>query len=407
MKVCKQCVLNSNLVGVEINSDGLCNSCVTYAENKRFNKLFSKHLENKMLEVFESAKSNRNTYDALVLFSGGKDSTYLLNISKNKYNLNTLAFSVIHPLVNEVAAKNMEKTANKLNVDLIKFHVDENIYKQIMKYGLINGPTYGLTEFAGCELCSSLFKWLAVKMAIKLNIPVVLEGSDASQSDVAYFVDGDVMKEDLKNGKKPFGVTHDIFHDALGEKYRKSMYSCDYDELKDSRFPTFIAPFTFIEYDYVEKSKEFKDLGLESKHYKSLFTNCDAVPFFSYFSIMRYDCVSYIRHFANEIRRGYPNLMQLGLQDTEKSETLTKQVIEDLMTEFKNIVLFAVDKKLYSEDRNTPYKEQILSMAPTFHRVYGEQVCDILLNHILMINYYADYFDIDLRSIDYNCLQKA
>ncbi len=398
-KTCINCVLHADIPGITIGDDGLCSLCAHHKKFQQHEPRIKKYLLDEMENLFKSLKKQKRFYDVMVLFSGGKDSTILLKMAREKYGLNPLAVSVIHPLVNELASKNMETVAKKLNVDLIKIFPDENVFKKVIKHGILEGPKYGLGEFFGCDVCSFFHHWLPIQYAMKLDIPIILEGSDNSQLGEATFWQSEKVKQDAKQGKKPYNKVHDLVINALGEEYKGSIYDYNEGKIIQGPYPTVISPFSFIDYDYRKNFKEIEALGLQSKAFRSIYTNCSATPFFSYFSVKRFDCVSYIRHYATEIRKGYPNLMQRSLKDPDTTGVLDKELIEQLMSEYRNVVLYVAENKLKEETITDAEKKKLIGMAPMYITTFGEDVCDVFLHDLLQINYFADYFGVDLESI--------
>ena len=401
-KNCANCVLHSHVPGITINDEGICSVCEGFNKFKQHEPKVRKYLLEEMENLFKKAKSKDRPYHAMVLFSGGKDSTVLLKMAKEKYGLRILACSVIHPLVNEKAKKNMEDVPNKLNIDLVKLYPNETVYRKCIQNGIINGHKYGLGEFFGCEVCSFFHSWLSIRYAMKMDIPVILEGSDLSQTGEISYGQGERVREDAKKGKKPYGKVHDLVIDALGEEYKGSIYDYDEAEVLGGKYPTIISPFSFMDYDYRENFKKIESMGLQSKDFHAIYTNCSATPFFSYFTLKKFDCVSYIKHYANEVRRGYPNLMQrstVASEGTVASGVLNKETIEKLMEEYRDVVFYIVGNKLDNDNITDPEKEKMKRMAPTYMAIFGEEVCDIFLGDALEIPYYADYFGVDLENI--------
>lgn len=396
---CGKCVLHSRVPGVTINENGICSKCENHSSDAKVSQKMSKYFSIKLNNLLAKVKEERHPYDAVVLFSGGKDSTFLLKLVKEQYGLKPLAFAVAHPLFTDNASKNVETVAQKLGVDLFKFHPQEAIYKKFLKYALLEGYKYGMDEYIGCNACSFIFKNSALMTAIKMDIPIVFDGCDVDQSDTPIFIEAEKMKADAANGTGPYGKMHRIFLDALGDDFRHSFYDFNYQDLQNYNFPSFVSPFTFIDYNFKNNFKIFEEMGLNSKSFKTIFTNCVAVPFFSYFSIKRFDCLTYIKHYANEVRNGYPYFLQSKLEIDENVKALSKEVIETLMAEYKEVVLYVVNNKI-SKDTFTPdEKAKIYHMASTHLKIYGPEVCGNFFEQVLMVNYWGKFFEIDLLEI--------
>jgi predicted PP-loop superfamily ATPase len=395
-KTCNLCVLHSQIPGVTINDEGICSICVNFKKFAQHEPEVKKYLVEEMEHLFKKAKSKDRLYHAIVLFSGGKDSTVLLKMAKEKYGLRVLACSVMHPLMNEKAKRNMEDVTNKLNVDLIKIYPDEDVYKKSIRKGILQGPDYGLGEFFGCDVCSFFHNWLPIRYAMRMDIPVILEGSDLSQTGEFTFRQADRVRQDARKGKKPFGSVHDLVMDAIGEAYKGSIYDYNESEVLSEAYPTVISPFTFMDYDYRENFNEIESMGLDSKDFRTIYTNCAATPFFSYFALKKFDCVSYIKHYATEVRRGYPNLMQHSVKDRDTADVLNREIVEKLMAEYKNVVLYISGHDLSEESITDAEREKLQRMAPTYLNTFGEAVCDVFLHDVLQIKRLANYFGVSL-----------
>lgn len=394
IKQCCSCILNESIPDVEIYSNGLCNYCNEYETNEFLIKRMNKVLLNKMEKLFNNAE--KSMYDAIIMFSGGKDSTMLLKVAKEKYHLKPLAISVIHPLVNDIAKKNMDDVARKLKVDLIKVQIQEDIYIKVVRQAIVHGKEYGLSEFVGCDICNFLFMWVAIKLAMRLNIPTILEGSDKSQNG-SYFIEGKKVGQKIADGIKPYGVFHNILEDALGDEYEGSIFDCDIEEIRKYHYPNIISPFMFTNYSYENNFNQISEMGLDSKQFRSILTNCDAVPFFSYIAMKRYGCVSYIKHFANEIRNKYPNLSQLGIGN--ENAVLEKEFMQTVINEYENIIQYVVQNCINTENVKNEQINKLLNMGSKFTEYYGKDVSRHMIMQILKIHYYAEYFDIDLHSL--------
>lgn len=403
--MCKRCILHSKVPGVQINEEGYCSFCgedhdaQETTQNAGAEDQKSSEYMKKMEELFENIKKQNRMYDALVLFSGGKDSTYLMHLAKHKYNLRVLGFAMLYPIAQERASKNIDDVSKVLGVDIIKFIPDESMYRKYMKYGLLEGHKYGMDEKSGCYNCSFLFKWAAMKLAIKLGIPVILIGMDKAQAGGPYFVEGESFKNVIKEGKKPFGVQHDIFADALGEEYKGSLYDFNAEELLEAEFPTYIGPFSFMEYDYISAVGELETLGLKSENFKTLLTNCDAAYLFDYITYAKYDCPSYVKAYATGLRKQIPTISQLS-SNPEESNLIPREKMLTMLEDYKKVLNYVVENNLQPGNMTPEQKEKLEELAVTSYQFYGKETADFLIERILKVNDFANYFEIDMKNIE-------
>lgn len=397
---CKNCILHSGIPNVTVSKeDNLCSVCSEHTLDITQEKRIYRYFTNKMNVEIERVKKHNYACDALVLFSGGKDSTFLIKMMKEKYKLNVVAFSVIHPLVNEIAARNIEQVAEKLDIELVKFFPRKSEYCRLIKYALLHTSESYPNERIGCDTCSYIFKNAALIYAIKNNIPLVFDGTDRAQNETPIYIDGIRMKEKAEKGEGPFDPMHKIAMEALGNNYKGTIYDFDYNTLRNYTFPSYIAPFTFLDYKFQDSFSEFELMGLEKQNFKTVITNCDAVPFFSYFSLKRYDCLTYVKHYANEIRKQSPYFNQSKMEYQSDESALPRETIQEMIKEYKEAVYYAVEHKLNSFNISQLDKENLKGMTPTYQCIYGTDVCEVFLEQIIKINEYAEFFDIDLMKI--------
>jgi hypothetical protein len=154
-----------------------------------------------------------------------------------------------------------------------------------------------------------------------------------------------------------------------------------------------------MEYDYRENFTQIQDMGLKQKDFRTIYTNCSATPFFSFFTLDRFGCVSYIKHYATEVRRGYPNLMQHSVKDADSADVLNRETVSKMIKEYEQVVVYIGTNKLGHHNVTEADKEKLRGMAPTYIDVFGEDVCDVFLHDVLKIPYFADYFNVDLDKV--------
>lgn len=400
VKMCSQCIMHTGIPYIQINEKGLCSDCEDWIEEKKqqvFGEASIPELTKKMETLFEKVRKENRTYDALVLFSGGKDSTQLVTWAKENYGLNVLAFTMELPIGKKLAIENVAEVCKKMNIESMKVSPDESMYKRYMKYALLYGYKYGLAEDSGCGACSFLFRWYSTRLAMEMNIPIILDGRDKWQYGGSLYKEGDMQKAAILKGEKPFGRLHDLFKDALNGEYEKSMYGYDLEYLKNKKFPDFIAPFTFIEYDTLESLNTIDKLGLDRNNFETMFTNCDGVYLFDYININRYNCFTYHRGYAHGLRQNIPTIEQMKTDNSDnKATNLSKEQTIKALDEYKNVLNYIGDNKIDKNGLTEYHREQIENMIPFSKTIYGDRCIDFMLERALKLSEFAEYFDLTL-----------
>lgn len=137
--------------------------------------------KNEFLASIVSDKKG-SEYDVAVMYSGGKDSSYMLLLLKEVYNLRVLAVMVDNGFEYEGC---VDDAGFFLNINNIDYHVicpDKNIMLSIYKSLITESDLYkkkGVNHF--CFICNNLI-WLNVMdYAYKHEIPYIATGLDVAQ----------------------------------------------------------------------------------------------------------------------------------------------------------------------------------------------------------------------------------
>lgn len=391
-KRCSNCILSTTVKNVQINNDGLCLECAKHLKHPGFDR---GKLTQKMEQRFSKLREESHIYDAVVCYSGGKDSSYLLYMLKKKYGLNPLAISVIHPFLNALSQENIESITQALKVDLIKFYLDREIVREFIRQVMFQSDELKIFEFFGCAACGYFHQIIPFKIAMKMRIPYVLSGFDPAQTQRLQIVDGEIVKSAFCNmGVHPFPMAL-TFRKIFGEKYRNSIYSFDLDEVRNDYFPTEIHPFSFIGYNYQDNVDMLEKSGImQKKNLSSLITNCDLHHFFAYLSFIIYDCHPYERIFSTALRLGYPTFVDQFSADFTKSK-LKRDSIIAFLEEYRDILFFLAENKELDKSK----EEKLFEMAPLFVKITGREGFLYAIRGMQKIHEYSSFFDIDLHEI--------
>lgn len=247
MKRCISCVIPETFPGINFDYEGVCSLCTKFKENKSPIISYEK-LKIKFEKLIKENRSKKNKYDALVAFSGGKDSTFLIYTLKQKYSLNLLAVTFDNGFMSEVSFSNISKVLEKLNVDHIIFKPRYDLITTIFSISA-NREIYpiSLLKFGSsiCISCIRMVTNLSLKTAIEKDIPMVMIGNSPGQLIQS---ESEIMYQD---NRIPYELRKKLFK-PLADEAGDEIY--DYfllpkEKYKTKPFPYTISPFPIIGYD--------------------------------------------------------------------------------------------------------------------------------------------------------------
>lgn len=169
LKRCIKCLLPATFPFIEFDSKGVCNICNNYVKKNQ-----PKPIE-ELIELVEPYKRKDGQPDCLVPFSGGRDSTYVLHIVKNKLKMNPIAFTYDWGMVTDLGRRNIARVTGKMGVENIIVSADihwkrENIRKNISAW--LKNPELGMIPLfmAGDKFFFYYTDKVKKQNDIKLNI---------------------------------------------------------------------------------------------------------------------------------------------------------------------------------------------------------------------------------------------
>lgn len=120
MTRCSKCVLPDSFPSITFNSEGACNYCTNYKKIERKG-------EAEFEKILSHYKGTGKKWDCIVLFSGGRDSSFVLHQLVKVYKMRVLAYTFDNGLLSEEAKLNIKSAVEKLKVDhvMIKLNVSK------------------------------------------------------------------------------------------------------------------------------------------------------------------------------------------------------------------------------------------------------------------------------------------
>ena len=176
---CKRCLYSSDHpLGITFDKDGICSGCQIHEEkdkldwSHRFNQL--KKLVNKY-----RSKSKKN-YDCIVPVSGGGDSYFITHIVKNILKLNPLLVSNNKYFNTEIGIKNLTNLRIKFDADIFMQNLNLKSVKKVTKYSLTEFGNIYWPIIAGQTV-------YPVQVASKYKIPLIIWGAHQGIEQVGMF----------------------------------------------------------------------------------------------------------------------------------------------------------------------------------------------------------------------------
>lgn len=187
MKICTRCVLPETFPGIVFDEKGVCNYCRRHFQVSTEKKAQQKKVhEKKFLQIVQKLKG-KNPYDALMAFSGGKDSTYSLQYLVENLGLRVLAYTFDHGFISPRAKVNMLNVTRNLGVDHVYFLPNPKVINNAFKIS-VEKEVYTLKTLERassiCNTCMYTAKSVILKAAIEKHCGIIAYGWSPGQAPV-------------------------------------------------------------------------------------------------------------------------------------------------------------------------------------------------------------------------------
>lgn len=185
MKRCIRCVLPDTFPGITFNEDGLCSMCQDFDKGLiSEEKVKVPNYTEKIEKIIAKAKESDCQYHAIVAYSGGKDSTYLLHVLKNIYKLKVLAVTFDNGYIPASANKNIRKVVDSLNIDHFYVKYNRDVVNRIITNSTLKDmyPMNLIKCGSGvCISCIRMVNNMVTRIAVEKNIPMIMLGNSPGQ----------------------------------------------------------------------------------------------------------------------------------------------------------------------------------------------------------------------------------
>lgn len=302
MKRCKNCVLPETFPGIRFNSDGICNFCLNFKgeANLREKRLRYRKKFEKLIKKYKG----RGTYDVLMSYSGGKDSTYVLSILRESYKLNVLAVTFDNGFLPDQTFNNIQIVAEKLGFDHIflkpRFDIIKKIFMECSKKNIYSQKI--LTRASTiCTSCIAIVKFSSLRMALEKSIPFIVFGWSPGQIPIP----SSIMKNNPQLIKMMQRTVFEPLYNLVGNKIEP--YFLGEKHFKGSyHFPYNVSPLSFLDYDEKKIFKKVFQLGWKvPKDVDAHSTNCLLNSFSNIVHKDQHNFHPYVFELAKLVREGH------------------------------------------------------------------------------------------------------
>lgn len=257
IKICKACVLPETFPRTKFDARGVCNYCQSF-KGKEAIRERREQFRQKFQFLLGTRNSSMSSYDVLMAYSGGKDSTFTLDLLKNHYRLRVLALTFDHGFVSPYALRNIRRVVETLGVDHIAFSPDFLLMRKIFRFSLEHEfhPPKALERASSiCNSCMGLVKFVTLRTAIEKEVPFVAYGWSPGQAPIQSAI--------LKNHPSFVRKTQDLFLKPLKKSLGPDVqaYFLEDHHLDTKPLPYNINPLAFLHYDEEEIYRKIQKLG--------------------------------------------------------------------------------------------------------------------------------------------------
>ncbi len=298
--VCKKCVLTDQFFSVKLDEEGVCNYCRSY--EKKSNREVEN--ENPQTEELESINNKNGSYDILLAYSGGKDSTFTLYLLRKVYNLRVLAVTYDNGFLSEETYQNIRKVTETLDVDSMIIAPSKQKLVKIFQYANKEAkiPPKALERASAiCTYCIGLVKSAVYSEAVRRKIPYVTFGwtpGQASTGRKSVKMKASMIKMNFKQMRE--GVVG-----KFGKSYESFFMTDEFLDLHDEELPAHFYPFSDRAYNEEELIAVIEQFGWRKPNNTDCnSTNCILNTYAIKEHLKRYHFHPYALELAELVRKG-------------------------------------------------------------------------------------------------------
>jgi tRNA(Ile)-lysidine synthase TilS/MesJ len=302
--LCSSCVLPETFPGIRFDENGVCNYCqrekpaLTVLGQKKAS--YRSQLDHLLLDAHHPGSA----YDFIAAYSGGKDSTFVLKLLKERYGARILALTFDNHFVSPQAWANIRNVTDRLGIDHLSVRPNWPLMKTLFRTAALQDlfPSSSLLRASSiCTACIGLVKIVILKAALERSIPFLAYGWSPGQAPLQSSI--------MKNNPEFVRQNQRIFKKAVPAEIAAQMEAWfvpeEYYERYKENFPLNIHPLAFFDYDEGAIKAEIEGLGwVPPRDTDENSTNCLLNALANDCHINRHHYHPYAQEIANMVRQG-------------------------------------------------------------------------------------------------------
>jgi len=317
IKTCSKCLLPETQETITFDDAGVCNVCRQHDYKKE--KIDWTQRKKELNSLVEEHRG-KGSYDCLIPFSGGKDSTFTLLYLMKTYKVKPLVVTFDHGFMRPTVLANAERVVKILGVDYLKFRPNWQIVKRLMLETLRRKGDF-------CWHCHTGIFSYPMQIAVKFKVPLIFWGEPSAEYTSYYGYDEtEEVDERRFNRFVNLGITAEDMLGMLGGGVTmRDLEPFTYPSIKDLRALKFrsVCLGSFIPWDVKEQIKLIqKEVGWQKDEVEGI------PPEYGYEKI---ECAMQgVRDYLKFIKRGFgrtAHLASLDLRNGRLSPEKAREMI--------------------------------------------------------------------------------
>lgn len=210
MKHCTKCLLPETHETITFDIEGVCSVCNNHGKKQ----VVDWSQRKKELDLIVADVKKRNaSYDCIIPFSGGKDSTWSLYYAVKELGLKVLVVSFDHGFYRNQLIENRNRTLDSLGVDFLIFKPNQKLVKKLMVQSLKDKGDF-------CWHCHTGISSYPLHIAVEKEIPLVLWGESSTEYTNYFKVeDFHTIDSETYNRIANLGISAEDMYYRLNEEF--------------------------------------------------------------------------------------------------------------------------------------------------------------------------------------------